>query len=88
MNFCTIRELRTNSKKIWGADDVIITNNGKPKGILIKTDDEKFLDTLSLITSARALWAMNSIKNESKSKGYFSQEEIDKEINTVRNTKK
>ena len=41
MNFCTIRDLRNNSKKLWGDDDVIITNNGKPKGILIKTDDEK-----------------------------------------------
>ena len=88
MNFCTIRDLRTNSKKIWGEDDVIITNNGKPKGILIKTNDERFLDTLSLISSARALWAINSIKNDSKKKGYFTKEEIDKEINAIRNNKK
>ena len=88
MNFCTIRDLRNNSKKLWSDDDVIITNNGKPKGILIKTDDEKFLNTLSLIASARALWAMNSIKEGSKAKGYFSEDEIDKEIQSVRNRKK
>ena len=89
MNFCTIRDLRNNSKKLWGDDDdVIITNNGKPKGILIKTNDEKFLNTLSLIASARALWAINSIKEDSKSKGYFSKDEIDKEIKSVRNIKK
>ena len=55
---------------------------------MIKTDDEKFLDTLSLISSARALWAINSIKNDSKEKGYFTKDEIDKEIIAVRNNKK
>lgn len=88
MNFCTIRELRTNNKKIWGDDDVIITNNGKPKGILIKTDSEKFLDTLSLIASARALWAMSSIKNDSMERGYFTKDEINREIMAVRGSKK
>ena len=79
MNFCTIRDLRNNSKKLWGDDDVIITNNGKPKGILIKTNDEKFLNTLSLIASARALWAINSIKEDSKSKGKGKGKAKDKE---------
>lgn len=44
MNFCTIRELRTNNKKIWGTKDIVITNNGNPKGVIIKTDDQNFFN--------------------------------------------
>ncbi|MBP3201969.1 MAG: type II toxin-antitoxin system Phd/YefM family antitoxin [Lachnospiraceae bacterium] len=87
MNFCTIRDLRTNSKKIWGKDDVIITNNGKPKAVLIKTDEESFINTLSLIASARAEQAVKEIRRESKNKGYFTDEEIDEEIKAVRKKK-
>lgn len=87
MNFCTIRELRTNSKKIWGKDDVIITNNGKPKAVLIKTDEENFINTLSLIASARAQQAVKDIRSGSKSKGYFTDEEIDAEIRAARKKK-
>ena len=54
MNFCTIRDLRTNSKKIWGKDDVIVTNNGKPKAVLIKTDEEaKHGAVVTLMDKAR-----------------------------------
>ena len=87
MNFCTIRDLRTNSKKIWGKDDVIVTNNGKPKAVLIKTDEESFINTLSLIASARAQQVVKDIRNDSKNKGYFTNEEIEAEIKAVRKKK-
>jgi PHD/YefM family antitoxin component YafN of YafNO toxin-antitoxin module len=87
MNFCTIRDLRTNSKKIWGKDDVIVTNNGKPKAVLIKTDEESFINTLSLIASARAQQVVKDIRNDSKNKGYFTDEEIEAEIKAVRKKK-
>ena len=87
MNFCTIRDLRTNSKKIWGKDDVIITNNGKPKAVLIKTDEESFINTLALIASARAEQAVKNIRKESKAKGYFTENEIENEIKAVRKKK-
>ena len=87
MNFCTIRDLRTNSKKIWGKDDVIVTNNGKPKAVLIKTDEESFINTLSLIASARAQQVVKGIRNDSKNKGYFTDEEIEAEIKAVRKKK-
>ena len=84
MNFCTIRDLRTNSKKIWGKDDVIITNNGKPKAVLIKTDEENFINTLALIASARAEQAVKNIRIKSKAKGYFTETEIENEIKAAR----
>ena len=87
MNFCTIRDLRTNSKKIWGKEDVIITNNGKPKAVLIKTDEESFINTLSLIASARAQQVVKDIRSDSKNKGYFTNEEIEAEIKAVRKKK-
>lgn len=87
MNFCTIRDLRTNSKKIWGKDDVIITNNGKPKAVLIKTDEENFINTLSLIASARVQQVVKDIRSESKSRGFFTDEEIEEEIKAVRKKK-
>ena len=87
MNYCTIRDLRTNSKKIWGKDDVIITNNGKPKAVLIKTDEKNFINTLSLIASERSEQAVKDIRKESKKKGYFTDEEIDAEIKAVRKKK-
>ena len=88
MNFCTIRDLRTNSKKIWGKDDVIITNNGKPKAVLIKTDEEDFIDTLSLIASVRVQKAVKEIKEKSEKIGYFTEKEIEKEIKAVRKKNK
>ena len=84
MNFCTIRDLRTNSKKIWGKDDVVITNNGKPKAVLIKTNEENFINTLALIASARAEQAVKDIRKESREKGYFTEDEIENEIKAVR----
>lgn len=87
MNFCTIRELRTNNKKIWGTEDVVITNNGKPKGVLIKTDDQNFINILSMISSARAISAVQNIRNNAKENGYFTKAEIDKEIKAARKNK-
>ena len=87
MNFCTIRDLRTNSKDLWGSEDVVITNNGKPKAVLIKTSDKEFIETLSLISSAKAIQAVNHIRNNCKKNGYYTKAEIDKEIKAVRKAK-
>lgn len=87
MNFCTIRDLRTNSKELWGTEDVVITNNGKPKAVLIKTSDKDFIETLSMISSAKAIQAVNNIRSNSKKNGYFTNDEIYKEIKAVRKAK-
>ena len=40
MNFYSIRDLRTDTKKMWSdlqkGDEVIITNNGRPSAIMIE----------------------------------------------------
>ena len=46
MEFFSTRELRTNTKSIWGNlskdNDIVITNNGKPWVLMVRIPEGRF----------------------------------------------
>jgi len=73
MVFMTTRELRTNTKELWEALDtqqeIVLTNNGKPRAIVIDTDPAELEETLLMIRSARAKAAWYAIRAQSEANG-------------------
>ncbi len=89
MNFYTTRDLRTTPKSIWedlaSDGEVVITNNGRPKAILVDISDGSFEETIKAIKQAKAMIAFNSMRTKAAEKGYMSDEDIEKEIVALRN---
>lgn len=88
MYFYTVRDFRTSSKKIWDnlsqEGEAVITNNGKPIALLLDIRDGGFEETLKAIRQAKAMMAFNQMREIASSKGYLSEEEIEKEIALAR----
>ena len=91
MNFYTVRDLRMTPKSIWddlsSDGEVIITNNGKPKAILLNLEDENFEETLKAVRQAKAMLAFNSMKAKAAANGFMDDSEIEAEISAVRKDK-
>jgi antitoxin (DNA-binding transcriptional repressor) of toxin-antitoxin stability system len=90
MKFITVRDFRTSPAQIWKqlpeAQEMVITNNGKPIALLTPISDVDFEDTVKTIRKVRAIQAVKqmqelSLKNKNST---MTQEEVQKEINAVR----
>ncbi len=94
MKFITVRDLRTTPAQIWkqlpGEQEIVITNNGKPIALLTPLSDSDMEDTVTAVRRARAITAIKRIRELSKKKGLseMSMEEINKEIQDYRKSKK
>lgn len=89
MNFYSVRDLRNTTKTIWeqlaSDGEVVITNNGKPKAIMIDIEDGSFEETVRAIKQAKAMIAFNSMRQKAAEMGYMTDEEINAEIQAARN---
>lgn len=94
MKFITVRDFRTTPAQIWkdlpGEQEIVITNNGKPIALLTPLSDTDIEDTLTAVRRARAATALKQIRDLSVKKGLseITMEEIDKEIQEYRKSKK
>ena len=88
MEFYTARELRTNTKSIWENlskdNDVVITNNGKPYALMVGIPEGRFEETVRALRQAKAIAAMDRMRNSASKNGSMSNEEIDEAINAAR----
>ncbi len=88
MNFYSMRDLRTESKKMWQnlsrGDEVILTNNGKPSAIVIEIPDGGFDEVVQAIRQAKAMMALNSMRQMAAREGFKSDDEIEALINEAR----
>lgn len=88
MNFYSIRDLRTESKSMWAdlsrGDEVILTNNGKPSAIMIDIPEGCFDEVVQAIRQAKAMIALNSMRQRAAREGFKSDEEIENLINEAR----
>lgn len=88
MKFYSVRDLRTESKRMWdnlsSGTEIIITNNGKPAALMIDINEDNFEDTLRAIRQAKAMLAFNSMRSTACSHGYMSEEDIEAEIKASR----
>ena len=88
MNFYSVRDLRTDSKKMWadlsGGDEVIITNNGKPSALMIDIPEGGFDEIVQAVRQAKAMIALNNMRRRAAKAGFLSDDEIESIINEVR----
>lgn len=88
MNFYSMRDLRTESKNMWAdlsrGDEVILTNNGKPSAIMIDIPEGSFDEVVQAVRQAKAMIALNSMRQRAAREGFKSDNEIEALINEAR----
>jgi prevent-host-death family protein len=90
MRFLSVRELRQRGKEVWQAlrsgEDLVITSNGRPVGVLIGVREHGLEETLRWIRSARALESVARIRNGARRSDLdrLGEDEIQAEIRAVR----
>jgi len=88
MNFYSMRELRTESKSMWAdlsrGDEVILTNNGRPSAIMIDIPEGGFDETVQAVRQAKAMIALNSMRQRAAREGFKSDDEIEALVNEAR----
>jgi prevent-host-death family protein len=89
MRYVSVRELRNRPGRLWSTlseDDVVLTSNGKPMGVLVGVDETRLADTVEAIRRARAILAVSRIRKKAAETGLdrLSVGEINREIHKVR----
>ena len=88
MEFYSARELRTSTKAIWEDlskdNDIVITNNGKPCALMVGIPEGRFDETVRAIRQAKAIAAMDRMRNQAEKNGFMSDKEIDEAIKEAR----
>jgi len=89
MRFISVRDLRNRPGEVWKsleAEDLVLTANGKPKGILSKLEDDDLERTLETLRRARAQTALSRMRRTAATEGTdrLTPEEIDREIRETR----
>ncbi len=88
MNFYSMRDLRTESKSMWAdlsrGDEVILTNNGRPSAIMIDIPEGGFDETVQAVRQAKAMIALNSMRQRAAREGFKSDDEIEALVNEAR----
>ncbi len=90
MKFLSVRELRSQSAKIWKElpqeREMIITSNGRPIAILAAINEANLEESLSAFRAARAVEATAYLQRRSVEQGTdrIPLDEIDAEIKAVR----
>ena len=94
MNFFTVTDLRTASKRVWESlsaqGHVVITNNGKPTALMIDIADNNPEEVLAAVRQAQAMRALNRLQADSLRRGLdgLTEEDIETEISAARKGRK
>ena len=86
MKFVSFRELRTSTGKInemlTDGGRIVVTNNGKPKALMIQIGEADFEETLAAINQAKLIRAISNIRAAALRSGAskMTLEEINAEI--------
>ena len=91
MNFYSIRDLRTDSKKMWSdlqkGDEVIITNNGRPSAIMIEIPEGCFDEMVQTVRQAKAMIALNNMRQRAAIDGFMSDNDIENLVSEAKKSK-
>ena len=89
MNFYSVRDLRTDSKRMWAdltsGDEVILTNNGKPSALVIDIPEGSFDEIVQSVRQAKAMIALSNIRAKAAETGFLTDDEIESLIDEARN---
>jgi prevent-host-death family protein len=89
MKMITVRELRNRPGHVWKElehEDLVVTANGKPVGILLGVGDQDLEQALAAVRRARALLAVSRMRRHAAEQGLteLTARELDAEIRAVR----
>ena len=89
MKFLSVREFRNHPGRIWSRlkrEDLVVTSNGKPVGILIGVAKGKMDEALSAVRRARAAIAVSRLRRRAAGTGIaaLSARQIENEIRAAR----
>ena len=94
MKFLSVRDLRSNSARVWrelrDEKEMVITSNGRPVAVLTAVDESNVEQSLAAWRRVRATQAIADIQHESAQKGTdrMSMSDIDSEIKKVRQARR
>ena len=90
MKFMSVREFRQSTAKVWQALDedgeIVLTNNGQPRALIVPVSDETFDEVLDGVRSAHLGITIRQMQEASVAAGTdkMTMEEIDAIIAEVR----
>ena len=90
MKFLSVRDLRSNSARIWrelpDEREMVVTSNGRPVALLTAVDQSNVEQSLKDWRRVRAIQAISDIQRESVLKGTdrLSMTDIDAEVARAR----
>ena len=89
MNFYSVRDLRTKSQNLWsdleGGNNAVLTNNGKPSGLILPIPDGSLDELIRAVRQAQAMIAFNSMRQTAAENGYMTDDEINAIVEEARN---
>jgi sRNA-binding protein len=93
MKFLSVRDLRNTPGRVWAdlrKDDLVVTSNGKPVGILIGVDGEGIEEALQMLRRAKATQAVSRMRKSAARSGAarLSARAIDGEIRASRRARR
>jgi PHD/YefM family antitoxin component YafN of YafNO toxin-antitoxin module len=89
MRFISVRDLRNRPGDVWKSleeEDLVLTSNGRPRGILLALEGEDLERTLETLRRARAQTSLSRLRRQATDKGTdrLAREEIEREIRSSR----
>lgn len=93
MKFISVRDLRNRPGEVWKRlreDDLVLTSNGRPQGILVGVEGDDLEVALTALRRARAQVAASRMRRRAAEAGLagLSDEEIEQEIQAARRARK
>ena len=91
MNFFAAGDLQAQPQCVWDSlqieGEVVITNNGHPKALMLDITDGNFEELIKAVRQAKAMIAFNRMRKKAAKSGFMSDEEIENEIAAYRKEK-
>jgi prevent-host-death family protein len=89
MRYVSVRELRNRPGRLWSIlskEDVVLTSNGKPMGVLVGVDETRLDQTVEAIRRAKAILVVSRMRRKAEETGLnrLSIADINREIREVR----
>ncbi len=94
MKFVTVRDFRLKPSFVWqtltGGQEVVLTLNGRPVGILTGTNGDRLEDDLNMIRRVKGQQAMERMQAEAERRGLnkWTMKQVDEFITRVRKDRK
>ncbi|MBP7867913.1 MAG: type II toxin-antitoxin system Phd/YefM family antitoxin [Acidobacteria bacterium] len=94
MKLISVRDLRTDSARIWeqlpGEGEMVVTSNGRPVAILASVDEDGVEEALRAFRRARAMEAVAGLQLHSAETGRdrMAPDEIETEIREARRSRR